>query len=392
MGWSWYLSIDMLLYALAPLLILPYLWRPRIGIAFAVVLIVVLIGVGWEILHSNGISALVNFGTNGAEKDREYSRLYYQLLWTRAPPYVIGVALAFILGAWRQPQIELNVKASLDGHVIVPLMPVHAANSDGTPAAPLTMISGKDTVNLSAPYSAFLVEPLLGSVNSGTTDELGSGTEPRASIGCCCCVWCWSPRAGSAQTARGGAIWSSWKRSPRLHACVCIALQVPVCAILAAVFFAPAGAYASIPSPWSSSVQLAYSALSRSIWAAALAVLLALCLSCGGPIASFLGASFWEPLGRLSFGVYLLHPIVMQATFLSLTALPRYSSAGTAGAFISTAALSYAAAACLYLLVEGPTASIEKAVLSAVAASLRAQKEKNEPRRRVEERLAVPAA
>uniref|UniRef100_A0A182W4M0 Nose resistant-to-fluoxetine protein N-terminal domain-containing protein n=1 Tax=Anopheles minimus TaxID=112268 RepID=A0A182W4M0_9DIPT len=56
-----------------------------------------------------------------------------------------------------------------------------------------------------------------------------------------------------------------------------------------------------------------YESLSRVSWATAIGWIVFACVNgYGGPINEFLGATFWQPLGRLSYSIYLLHfPIQM---------------------------------------------------------------------------------
>uniref|UniRef100_A0A182LXU7 Nose resistant-to-fluoxetine protein N-terminal domain-containing protein n=1 Tax=Anopheles culicifacies TaxID=139723 RepID=A0A182LXU7_9DIPT len=56
-----------------------------------------------------------------------------------------------------------------------------------------------------------------------------------------------------------------------------------------------------------------YESLSRVSWATAIGWVVFACVNgYGGPIDDFLGATFWQPLGRLSYAIYLLHfPIQM---------------------------------------------------------------------------------
>ena len=92
------------------------------------------------------------------------------------------------------------------------------------------------------------------------------------------------------------------------------------------------------PSDWSNG---AYAALSRPCWALCLATLTFLCiLNEGGFVASFLSQWWWDPLGKLSFAAYLVHPILMRITYYSLTSLIHIGSiehAVYATAFITLA-------------------------------------------------------
>lgn len=56
-----------------------------------------------------------------------------------------------------------------------------------------------------------------------------------------------------------------------------------------------------------------YTSLSRIAWAMALSYIIYACVhGYGGPVNWFLSLSFWQPLSRLSYAIYLIHfPVVM---------------------------------------------------------------------------------
>ena len=64
----------------------------------------------------------------------------------------------------------------------------------------------------------------------------------------------------------------------------------------------------------------AYEALGRIAFSLALAVLIILGISKnGGFVYSFLSLDFWEPLGKLTYGAYLIHPILLRAYYYQMT-------------------------------------------------------------------------
>lgn len=56
-----------------------------------------------------------------------------------------------------------------------------------------------------------------------------------------------------------------------------------------------------------------YVSMSRVAWALALSYLIYACVhGYGGPVNWFLSLSFWQPLSRLSYAIYILHfPVVL---------------------------------------------------------------------------------
>eukprot|EP00980_Cylindrotheca_fusiformis_P006679 scaffold1391_cov123-Cylindrotheca_fusiformis.AAC.17 len=65
-------------------------------------------------------------------------------------------------------------------------------------------------------------------------------------------------------------------------------------------------------SSWSPLATFLYTAFGRAIWSICIAVVMRLCLERqGGLVGSVLSWSIWTPLAHLSFGVYLIHPMVI---------------------------------------------------------------------------------
>jgi peptidoglycan/LPS O-acetylase OafA/YrhL len=91
---------------------------------------------------------------------------------------------------------------------------------------------------------------------------------------------------------------------------------------------------------------------------------LSLCLytSHGNIVKSFLGHSTWDTLGKLTFGVYLIHPLIMVLNTSSQKDLPSFSTFWLLTHFAGYTVWSYVFSFCLYLLVEKPGENASKAL------------------------------
>jgi peptidoglycan/LPS O-acetylase OafA/YrhL len=118
-------------------------------------------------------------------------------------------------------------------------------------------------------------------------------------------------------------------------------------------------------STWSASQTFWYTGMSRVFWAVGLGVLCFLCLQgAGGLINTFLTLHIWTPLSHLSFGAYLVHPIVIFTyQFGSRQKEPfRLSTFGLD--YLSVSMVSFGLALLFTLVVELPCAHLSKRLLS----------------------------
>jgi len=101
-------------------------------------------------------------------------------------------------------------------------------------------------------------------------------------------------------------------------------LAVTLLTMLIVTFMTASGAYARRPcqylewphldhcgSLWSPTLTTIYTAFSRTVWTAGVAMIVHLSLGRYHLVASILSWRCWTPLSHLSFGVYLIHPIVI---------------------------------------------------------------------------------
>ncbi|XP_072168994.1 nose resistant to fluoxetine protein 6-like [Diadema setosum] len=111
----------------------------------------------------------------------------------------------------------------------------------------------------------------------------------------------------------------------------------------------------------SSTTSAAYVSLSTFAWAVALSWVVFAChYGYGGVIDSFLSWSFWVPLSRLTYSVYLFHPVVIQLYALSLTVPFHWSDLTLSYMFASFLLLSHAVALIVVLFLEFPVGNLEK--------------------------------
>jgi peptidoglycan/LPS O-acetylase OafA/YrhL len=78
----------------------------------------------------------------------------------------------------------------------------------------------------------------------------------------------------------------------------------------------------------------------------------------GGIVYEFLSLGFWEPLGKLTFGAYLIHPIVIRGYFLSMNQNFDFNMWTFSIAFMGVLLISYSASAVLHILIELPFANL----------------------------------
>jgi peptidoglycan/LPS O-acetylase OafA/YrhL len=255
LGWTWYLSLDMQLFLLTPLFALIFL-RSRIAgyIVVGITLCASLIAAE-EVVRQNSLSALLTPTEADAQHQGDSYNLFYDKVWTRAGPYLIGVLLAFLL--------------------------------------------------VSFPKSA--VPP---------------------------------PSRPTWQT---------------------VFVLAATLAVIGVLFYTPVSAYQTNYNSWSEGQIIFYSAFSRTLWAIACAVLLYLCFTGrGGFLNSFLSLPLFEPLARLTYGSYLVHPIVMQYFYFTAQSLPTYGSNFMSVYYVSNAAYAYIIAGLVFLTLEYPIGALEK--------------------------------
>jgi peptidoglycan/LPS O-acetylase OafA/YrhL len=154
------------------------------------------------------------------------------------------------------------------------------------------------------------------------------------------------------------------------------------CLLLPLVFLLPwadlrdGGLFEPARQHWAQWQRDAYTGAQRPLWAAGLSAL-ALCLIDGrrpastmrrlaAPLDALLSHPAWEVLGKLSYGAYLWHLVVILALYYSALDFQTFSRVDVAIGYVALLLTSFALALCSYLLVEKPAMNLEGALLGAL--------------------------
>ncbi|XP_064617017.1 nose resistant to fluoxetine protein 6-like [Liolophura sinensis] len=116
--------------------------------------------------------------------------------------------------------------------------------------------------------------------------------------------------------------------------------------------------------PLTSDVSALYNTVSRTVWALGLAWLVIACSSGnGGVINSLLSWAPFQPLGRLTYCAYLIHPLVMLYFATGRDVVPHASDLNTIYYFLGHIVLSYGLAFLVSLAFEAPMIGLERVLL-----------------------------
>eukprot|EP01041_Mallomonas_annulata_P001122 gene1122-2182_t len=116
-------------------------------------------------------------------------------------------------------------------------------------------------------------------------------------------------------------------------------------------------------SNWSLLSRVAYTALSRPLWAICLSIYTLLSGNDqGGPVQSFLSHPIWGPPAKLSFSVFLLHILIINIWFMSRTQKYRYSHFDFTMNYCAVVFMSFVCGLFVTLFVESPTSKLWRAL------------------------------
>eukprot|EP00978_Attheya_sp_CCMP212_P041160 scaffold232507_cov63-Attheya_sp.AAC.1 len=119
-------------------------------------------------------------------------------------------------------------------------------------------------------------------------------------------------------------------------------------------------------SDWSPWLNYLYTVTSGFLWSAAVAIIIFLCVSDsegGRTINTILSHPIFVPFSKLSFGAYLVHPIITSIWTLSSTQKMQYSDVNFAMIYMSICVVTFAMSLLLSLLVEFPIMSFSRRIL-----------------------------
>ena len=107
-----------------------------------------------------------------------------------------------------------------------------------------------------------------------------------------------------------------------------------------------------------------YNSLSRTLWSMCLSWVVIACMSgYGGPVNSILSWPIWAPLGRLTYGAYLVHPIVIYVYNLNLMTPLHFTDLTMIYLFTANLVVSYVIAFIVSMAVEAPMMQLEKLIV-----------------------------
>jgi peptidoglycan/LPS O-acetylase OafA/YrhL len=107
-----------------------------------------------------------------------------------------------------------------------------------------------------------------------------------------------------------------------------------------------------------------YMAFARPLWTLGVAIVTFLCVTGeGGVVNSMLSWYIWDPIAKLTYSAYLIHPFLIRVVYYNRTELFTYSDTMYVTHFLAFAVLSYAVASGMSLLIETPFARLEKVLL-----------------------------
>jgi peptidoglycan/LPS O-acetylase OafA/YrhL len=136
------------------------------------------------------------------------------------------------------------------------------------------------------------------------------------------------------------------------------------------VLLSPWNNYRTGVAGWSHAGWYAYLGLSRTAWAVSLAFFaVPFALGYGDFVRSFLGASFWTPLARLTFGAYLIHPVFLAYFVASITTQLRYSFGNWMMWSCYAVIVSYGLSFISFLVLEKPLMNLEMLVIRLLKSS-----------------------
>lgn len=116
---------------------------------------------------------------------------------------------------------------------------------------------------------------------------------------------------------------------------------------------------------WTEHQAAAYATIGRLLFVIALSTISFLCISGnGGFVARFLGMPWWEPLGKLTYGAYLIHPSLLRVYyFQQVHYFYMMSHLNMVVNFLGIGTLAYLLSTVTYVMIELPFEGLFKMLL-----------------------------
>jgi len=134
---------------------------------------------------------------------------------------------------------------------------------------------------------------------------------------------------------------------------------------IGAVVYVDYANFAPTQTPFSQATNAAYQAFGRLGFSIAVSVLTFICVNQNkGVVNWFLSLGVWEPLGKLTYGAYLVHPIIIRSYYFQQVMLMHAVPFNQFVIFVAMVVITYTFAAILHILVELPFASLTKLIIA----------------------------
>ncbi|XP_046843470.1 nose resistant to fluoxetine protein 6-like isoform X2 [Xenia sp. Carnegie-2017] len=134
-------------------------------------------------------------------------------------------------------------------------------------------------------------------------------------------------------------------------------------AVALSLIYGPYTAIKKDPRPWTMFEKIFYASTYHLVWAFVLSWVVYACeFGYGGYVKDFLSASFWIPLGRLTYSTYLVHRLVLKVMMYGSRTGLVFTTQWWAYIYCGTVLLSHALAFLLAITIEYPVFNLEKLV------------------------------
>ncbi|EGD82595.1 hypothetical protein PTSG_03249 [Salpingoeca rosetta] len=134
-------------------------------------------------------------------------------------------------------------------------------------------------------------------------------------------------------------------------------LFVSVGGLLTIMYITAAFNWSSSAPNWTDTGMFVYQALCRPAWSVLLCTLIITCASGYGYAVNWLlTLPFWEPLARLTFAAYLIHPALIRMVYYQRTQLFTLNPVEYSTYFVGFLTAAYVVASVLFIVVEQPSA------------------------------------
>lgn len=158
----------------------------------------------------------------------------------------------------------------------------------------------------------------------------------------------------------------------RRHPLAATAVAILSAAVLCLVVFIPATDFGASKNSWNDFESILLLDFGRVAWALSWAAITILCYyGCLPWTNSFLAHPAWTPLARLTYGAYLLHPLVIKLAAGTSVQYYTFSGMEVCYRFVGNCFMAFSSAIALWCLIERPVMTLTSAGLKKPQASAR---------------------